>query len=92
MVSAAPPVRYPCPYGIDMSTRDEIIAARQSPDAVRRLIGADGLVYQPLESLQALYRDVGCCDACFSGEYPTGLDAEALTRIEREKDRSGRAG
>ena len=92
MVSAAPPVRFPCVYGIDMSTESEIIAARHSCDDVRRLIGADALVYQDLESLRSLYSDLSCCMACFSGEYPTGLDPDALERVGREKRESGRAG
>ncbi len=91
MVSAAPPVRFPCPYGIDMSTTNEIIAARHSEDEVRRAIGADALVYQRLEVLRSLYADLPVCDACFSGDYPTGVGAEALRDIEREKERSGRA-
>ncbi len=92
MVSAAPPVRFPCPYGIDMSTASEIIAAEHSEESVRRIIGADALVYQPLEALRSLYADLPTCTACFSGEYPTGLDAAALACIEHEKMGSGRAG
>lgn len=92
MVSAAPPVRFPCPYGIDMSTRDEIIASRRSVETVRELIGADALVYQELDDLTDLYADLPCCMACFSGEYPTGLSGADLERVEREKAVSGRAG
>jgi len=92
IVSAAPPVRFPCPYGIDMSTTDEIIAARHSPEDVRRAIDADALVYQSVERLRALYADLSICDACFSGVYPTDVDAESLAKIEREKAQSGRAG
>ncbi len=75
-----------------MSTESEIIAARHSSEDVRRLIGADALVYQDLESLCRLYSDLSCCMACFSGEYPTGLDPDALERVGREKRESGRAG
>lgn len=91
MVSAAPPVRFPCPYGIDMSTTSEIIAARCSENEVRQAIGADGLVYQPLATLASLYADLPVCRACFSGDYPTDIDAATLGRIEREKTSSGRA-
>jgi amidophosphoribosyltransferase len=91
MMSAAPPVRFPCAYGIDMSTREEIIAARHTIESVRQMIGADALVYQSLEDLESLYSDLPCCMACFSGEYPTGLDADDLERIECEKRASGRA-
>jgi amidophosphoribosyltransferase len=91
MMSAAPPVRFPCAYGIDMSTRTEIIAAQHSTEAVREMIGADALVYQDLDDLESLYADLPCCMACFSGKYPTGLDAADLERMECEKEASGRA-
>lgn len=91
MVSAAPPVRFPCPYGIDMSTRDEIIAARHPVEAVREMIGADALVYQRLDDLRSLYADLPCCMACFCGDYPTGLGDADLQRVEHEKAASGRA-
>jgi amidophosphoribosyltransferase len=50
LASAAPPVRYPNIYGIDMSTKNELIAKDRTP-ADRREIGADGVVYQTLENL-----------------------------------------
>ncbi len=90
MVSAAPPIRFPCIYGIDMSTREELVAAGCDSEHVRTSLGADSLVYQPLESLRCLYRDLPCCYACFDGEYPTGHAEEALADIAEEKRTSGR--
>ena len=54
--SAAPPVRYPNVYGIDMPTRAELIAAHRSEDEVAREIGADALIYQDLDALKDAVR------------------------------------
>ena len=90
VVSAAPPIRFPCIYGIDMSTSEELVAAHCDAEQIRVALGADALVYQPLESLRALYPEFPCCYACFDGRYPTGHAAEAISDIAREKQRSQR--
>ena len=69
---SAPPIRHPCHYGIDMSTRQEMIAHDRSVEDVARELGADSLAYL---SLAGLYEAIGAdrethCDACFTGEYP----------------------
>ncbi len=100
--SAAPPVRHPNVYGIDMPSVDELIAYNRTVDEVARLIGADWLVYQDLEDLiAAAYKgnpEVGEFDAsCFSGEYVTGdvtaqyLDRLAAERCDEAKAERGRA-
>jgi len=75
--SAAPPVRYPNVYGIDMPTAEELIAHGRSEDEVGRLIGADGLIYQDLDALIDCARRGNRAieefeQSCFSGEYITG--------------------
>ena len=90
-VSAAPPIRYPCVYGIDMSMKRELLAAHYDPSDVAHYIGADAVVYQELEDLKELYSDLPCCFACFSSEYPTGVTPEMLREIEEEKECSRRA-
>lgn len=75
--SAAPPVRYPNVYGINMPTTKELIAADCSDQEVEVLIGADWLVYQDLdaliESVKYERSDIDNFDtSCFSGEYVTG--------------------
>jgi amidophosphoribosyltransferase len=85
-VSASPPIRFPCIYGIDMSIRREIIAAHYDAEEISRYIGADAVVYQDLRDLQALYRDFPICDACFSGRYPTGATDRVLAQIEQERE------
>ncbi len=75
--SAAPPVRYPNVYGIDMPTRNELIATGRTEDEIAEAIGADAVIYQDLE---ALIEDVRCLNpaiekfdsSCFDGEYITG--------------------
>ncbi|MGH8585895.1 MAG: amidophosphoribosyltransferase, partial [Gammaproteobacteria bacterium] len=89
--SAAPPVRHPNVYGIDMPSVDELIAYNRTVDEVARLIGADWLVYQDLEDLIAAAHkgnpEVAEFDAsCFSGEYVTGdVTAQYLDRLATER-------
>lgn len=69
---SAPPIRHPCHYGIDMSTREEMIAHGRTVDEVAAELGADSLAYI---SLDGVYEAIGSgheshCDACFSGSYP----------------------
>jgi len=76
---SAPPIRHPCHYGIDMSTREEMIAHERSIDEIAAELGADSLAYLSLESV---YEAVGSpaedhCDACFTGRYPLGDDPAA---------------
>ena len=89
--SVSPPLRHPCVYGIDMSTKNEFIAKDRTPAEVAEAIGADGVVYQTLENLIASVREgnpqiQATCSACFSGVYPTGdVTEEQLARIEAER-------
>jgi amidophosphoribosyltransferase len=69
---SSPPIKHPCHYGIDMSTREEMIAHGRSVQQIADELGADSLHYL---SLEGVYEAVGTprsahCDACFSGEYP----------------------
>ena len=76
---SAPPIRHPCHYGIDMSTREEMIAHNRTEAEVAAELGADSLAYL---SLDGVYEAIGGtrethCDACFSGTYPlTGTSAK----------------
>lgn len=90
MVSAAPPIRFPCIYGIDMSPHEELVAAHCDTEHVRASLGADALVYQSLDALRDLYRDLPCCYACFDGQYPTRHSQETLSDVAREKRQSRR--
>ncbi len=70
----APPIRFPCHYGIDMSTKEEMAAHNRTVDQIATELGCDSLAYL---SIEGLYKAVGGkrethCDACFTGEYPLG--------------------
>jgi amidophosphoribosyltransferase len=74
----APPIRYPCFFGVDMATRGELIAAQKSIPEIRDSIGADSLGYLSVEGLvQAvnLPREIFCL-ACFTGQYPVPVQLE----------------
>jgi amidophosphoribosyltransferase len=92
--SAAPPVRYPNVYGIDMPTRKELIASDRSDEEIRREIGADALIYQDLEALKAAVRDcnpsIGSYEtSCFDGRYITGdVTPEYLFAVETQRNGS----
>ena len=89
--SAAPPVRFPNVYGIDMPATSELVAADRTVDEVANLIGADWLVYQDLDDLVAACRhdDAQVTEfdtSCFSGEYVTGdVTPEYLARLQTER-------
>jgi amidophosphoribosyltransferase len=72
---SSPPVRWPCFYGIDFATRDELIATGRGVEEIRQLIGADSLAYVSLDGLVAATNqpDGGLCKACFTGTYPVAL-------------------
>ncbi len=74
----APPIRYPCFFGVDMATQRELIAAQKSVPEICNFIGADSLGYLSLEGLikaVALPRDIFCL-ACFTGDYPIPVQLE----------------
>lgn len=71
---ASPPVRYPCFYGIDMPSRDELIGASNTVEEIRDVLGVTSLGYLSLEGMLAAVQDAGpFCDACFSGRYTAPL-------------------
>lgn len=89
--SYSPPLKYPCVYGIDMQTKTEFVARNASLNQIAKKIGADKVIYQPLESLKKAVR-LGnkklkeFCGACFDGLYPTGdVTPEILETIEKER-------
>ena len=91
MASAAPPVRFPNVYGIDMPTREELIAATRSIEEIREYIGADALIYQDVDAMK---RVVGALNpkihnfeaSCFDGRYITG-DVSAVDFATLEAQR-----
>ncbi|MEJ6757718.1 MAG: amidophosphoribosyltransferase [Pontimonas sp.] len=88
--SAAPPVRYPHVYGINMPSKSELVAAGRTIPEIAREIGADHLIYQEVEDLKAAIiegSEVTELDmSCFTGEYVTGsVDSEYLDWVENNQ-------
>ncbi|MBO6939673.1 MAG: amidophosphoribosyltransferase [Deltaproteobacteria bacterium] len=71
---SSPPTRWPCFYGIDTPTREELIASRHTPEEIARYVTADSLGYLSVEGLREAIGGDGFCDACFSGEYPVPVE------------------
>ena len=95
MASAAPPVRYPNVYGIDMPTSEELIAHNRSIDEIRQFIGADALIYQDVDAMK---RVVGALNpklngfeaSCFDGAYITGdVSAADFTAMAEQRRAQG---
>ena len=97
MASAAPPVRYPNVYGIDMPTQHDLIANGRDEDEIARIIGVDALIYQDIGDMQRSVSDLNpklthFDTSCFNGEYVTGdITPELLARIAEPRggDRTG---
>jgi amidophosphoribosyltransferase len=89
--SAAPPVRFPNVYGIDMPTQSELIATGRTDEEIAQTIGADALVYQDLADMQQSVRDINPRmkrfeASCFDGDYVTGdITPEYLARLGQSR-------
>ena len=104
LASAAPPVRFPNVYGIDMPTKEELIAASRSIDEIRQFIGADALIYQDIDAMKRTVRALnpgldGLEASCFDGHYITGdisdndfATIEAQRRLQFDEDESSDRG
>lgn len=96
VASAAPPVRFPNVYGIDMPTASELIAYDRTVEEVAEIIGADWLVYQDIEDLIASAKkgneSITRFDtSCFTGEYVTGdVSADYLAHVESLRNDSAK--
>jgi amidophosphoribosyltransferase len=85
---SSPPIKHPCHYGIDMSTRREMIAHERTEEEIAEELGADSLHYL---SLDGVYDAIGVspadhCDACFSGDYPLDGSEEAAGKYALEHE------
>jgi amidophosphoribosyltransferase len=88
LASAAPPVRYPNIYGIDMPSSDELVAHDRSEREIEELLGCDWLVYQDLADLEAAvagpkFPNRQFDSSCFSGEYVTGVEPGYFERLQQ---------
>jgi amidophosphoribosyltransferase len=91
MASAAPPVRYPNVYGIDMPTADELVAHNRTVEQIRQIIGCDALIYQDVDAMKkaigSLNTSIKGFDAsCFDGIYVTGdITADDIARLNSNR-------
>ena len=94
LASAAPPVRYPNVYGIDMPTQAELVAHGRTVEEIRQTIGCDALIYQDLDALKAIITELNPAiknvDAsCFDGIYVTGdISACDISRMQQERPKT----
>ncbi|MDA1194917.1 MAG: amidophosphoribosyltransferase [Planctomycetota bacterium] len=94
---SSPKIKYPCPYGIDMQTRNEFVArSNRSEKQIAERIGADAIVYLSIDDLVTGVRGPTdrvskFCHACMDGKYPTGdITPEVLRSLEGERNRVNR--
>jgi len=83
---ASPPIVNPCYYGIDTSTKGELIAANYSIEEMREQIGADSLAFLSVSGLESSVvqgdeQSHGVCNACFTGKYPTEIYPDTVNPI-----------
>ena len=76
MMISSPPVKYPCFFGIDTPSHEQLIGAKKSIDEICRQIGADSLHYLTIEDLLKTVEGAGCnfCVGCFNGKYPVDIE------------------
>ena len=82
----APPIKHPCFMGVDMASREELLAANNTLEDIRTFIGADTLGYLSVEGLLEVVGGTkgGFCDACFTGNYPVPVQLE-LSKLALEQ-------
>lgn len=75
---SAPPFLHPCYYGTDIDSEDGLIASHHTPEETAAIMGADSLGYLPVGRLDELNCGMGCCRSCFTGDYPTAIQRNAV--------------
>ncbi len=76
---ASPMIKYPCYYGVDISSRKELLCSNRSLDEARQMIEADSLAFLSQDALFEAGKRADLCLACFTGLYPTALYGEAIS-------------
>jgi amidophosphoribosyltransferase len=91
LASAAPPVRFPNVYGIDMPTPDELVAHNRTVEEIRQVIGCDALIYQDVAGMKRAIGSLnpkldGFDASCFDGVYITGdITAESIASMNAQR-------
>ena len=76
---SSPPFLYPCYFGTDVPSNEQLIAHSHTTEQIRELIGADSLGYMEVDKLKEMVGDLGYCDACFTGNYPMEVPDEDIS-------------
>jgi amidophosphoribosyltransferase len=87
LVSTCPPIAYPCYYGIDFPSHEELVAGDRTDEEVAAALGADRVVYQTLVGLKAALAQKNLCTGCLTNEYPTDVTSGLEFQTQRSKDR-----
>ena len=84
---SATPIRHPCHYGVDMSTKQEMVAHGRTVEEIAEELGCDSLAYLSLAGVYQAIRGTRetHCDACFSGDYPLTRSDEANGKFALEE-------
>jgi amidophosphoribosyltransferase len=91
MASAAPPVRFPNVYGIDMPTSSELVAHGRTHEEIRQIIGCDELIYQDVDAMKTAIGSLnpaldGFDASCFDGLYVTGdINPDEISRLNSNR-------
>ncbi|MCB6413982.1 amidophosphoribosyltransferase [Dorea acetigenes] len=76
---SSPPFLYPCYFGTDVPSNEQLIAHSHTTEEIREMIGADSLGYMEIEKLKEMVGDLGYCDACFTGNYPMEVPGKDIS-------------
>jgi amidophosphoribosyltransferase len=90
LASAAPPVRFPNVYGIDMPSAEELVAHDRTEEEVQQILGCDWLIYQDLADLEDAvsgpkHKVTHFDSSCFDGKYVTGIEPGYFDRIKQQR-------
>jgi amidophosphoribosyltransferase len=88
---SSPPFQWPCYYGIDIPSREELLAPSRTVEEIGAIVGADSIAFLTLENLKRAIGapGAGFCDACLTGNYPVGVRTEAEARTLEGATRGG---
>ena len=76
---SSPPFLYPCYFGTDVPSDDQLIAHTHTTEQIREMIGADSLGYMEISKLKNMVEGLSYCDACFTGKYPMEVPKEDIS-------------
>ena len=77
---SSPPFLYPCYFGTDVPSNEQLIAHSHTTEEIREMIGADSLGYMEIGKLRSMVDGLGYCDACFTGNYPMKVPGRDVSR------------